>query len=35
MIVVSRAENFFENVGGDLSMWLKALAIFAILLFLV
>jgi hypothetical protein len=35
MIVLSRAENFFENFGEDLSMWLKALAVFAILLFLV
>jgi hypothetical protein len=35
MIVLSRAENFSENFGKELSMWLKALAIFAILLFLV
>lgn len=35
MIVLARVENFSEDFGKELSMWLKALAIFAILLFLV
>jgi hypothetical protein len=35
MIILARAENFSENFGKERSMWLKAIAIFAILLFLV